>query len=617
MINRLLNSKTKTVSLAALVLGVSAFFSYVLGALRDNFLANLLPNRLADVYWAAFRVPDFIYGLLITGGITAAFLPVFATHFKDSKESAQRLFKDVFAVFLLFLIFLSVIFFFLAPYLVHWTVPGFTAEQKEQTVYLMRIMFLSPVILGASAIFSGALQYLDLFYAFAFSPIVYNIGILFGILVLYPLLGLPGLAWGVVLGALMHLVVQAFPALRAGFSPGLSLRLKEKEGLWKIFKLMLPRTVSSAAYNINLIVITAIASTLTAGSIKVFNLSNNLYCVPVGLVGVSFASAVFPALSRSFASERKDAFLGIFSRNLKNIVFFILPLSGFLFVLRAQVVRLIYGTQFVTNGYFGWWETRLTASSLGVLAVSLFAASLIPLLSRAFFALHDTKQPVKIAVFSIILNIVMAFLFVALLKNPGHFHNSLGVLAVSLFAASLIPLLSRAFFALHDTKQPVKIAVCSIILNIVTAFLFVALLKNPGHFHNWLAGFLKLNDLPNISVLGLALALSLSTIVQFLWLLMKLRAKLKDLQLIRLKGFLIQTIFATSLATGTVYLTLHLADLFISTYKVTGLLFQTIAAILAGALVYFLTSWLMGMREPRIIWQHLISFLKTRGQASK
>jgi len=556
MINRLLNSKTKTVSLAALVLGVSAFFSYVLGALRDNFLANLLPNRLADVYWAAFRVPDFIYGLLITGGITAAFLPVFATHFKDSKESAQRLFKDVFAVFLLFLTFLSVIFFFLAPYLVHWTVPGFTAEQKEQTVYLMRIMFLSPVILGASAIFSGALQYLDLFYAFAFSPIVYNIGILFGILVLYPLLGLPGLAWGVVLGALMHLVVQAFPALRAGFSPGLSLRLKEKEGLWKIFKLMLPRTVSSAAYNINLIVITAIASTLTAGSIKVFNLSNNLYCVPVGLVGVSFASAVFPALSRSFASERKDAFLGIFSRNLKNIVFFILPLSGFLFVLRAQVVRLIYGTQFVTNGYFGWWETRLTASSLGVLAVSLFAAS-------------------------------------------------------------LIPLLSRAFFALHDTKQPVKIAVCSIILNIVTAFLFVALLKNPGHFHNWLAGFLKLNDLPNISVLGLALALSLSTIVQFLWLLMKLRAKLKDLQLIRLKGFLIQTIFATSLATGTVYLTLHLADLFISTYKVTGLLFQTIAAILAGALVYFLTSWLMGMREPRIIWQHLISFLKTRGQASK
>jgi len=254
MIQRILNTKTKTIGLAALVLAVANLFSYALGALRDNLLANFLPNYLADVYWAAFRVPDFIYGILITGGITAAFLPVFSSYFKNSQESAKRLFKDVFTISILSLVVLSFIFFLISPYLVDLTVPGFDAAQKQQTVDLMRIMFLSPVILGASAIFSSILQYLDLFFAFAVAPILYNIGILLGILFFYPNFGLNGLAWGVVLGALLHLAVQLSVALKAGFIPAFSLAFKEKAGLARISKLMVPRVISSGAFQINLIV---------------------------------------------------------------------------------------------------------------------------------------------------------------------------------------------------------------------------------------------------------------------------------------------------------------------------------------------------------------------------
>lgn len=549
MIGKILNFKTKTISIAALLLAVSSLISYALGALRDNLLANLLPNKLADVYWAAFRIPDFIYGILITGGITAAFLPVFASFFKNSQKEAQALFRDVFTVFLLCLLCLSALFFIIAPFLAKLTVPGFSALQKEQVAVLMRIMFLSPILLGASAIFSVVLQYFDLFYAFALAPIFYNIGILIGILFLYPAMGFSGLAFGVVLGALLHLLVQVVPAMKIGFSPGFSFLIKEKRGLVKIFKLTGPRIIGSAAYHINLIVITAIASTLTAGSIKIFNLSNNLYCVPIGLVGLSFASAVFPSLSRSYAARDKEKFLEVFSRILQNILFFILPLSGLLFILRAQVVRLLYGTQLASKSFFGWWETRLTASSLGVLSVSLFAACLIPFLARAFFALHDTKMPVKIALVSIVLNVALAFIFV------------------------------RAF-------------------------------SFPNAFRQFIENFLKLKNVSGISVLGLSMALSISTIFQFFWLLLELKAKLHHLCLAGLKKFLVKSAFVTLLASFIAYLTLKFVGLFVPTYKVAGLLVQTVLAGLAGCLVYFCLCWLMKMKEPKQILRYFRALFK-------
>jgi len=544
MIRKILSSKTQTISFAALIIGVSSFFSYLLGALRDNLLANYLPNQLADVYWAAFRVPDFIYGILITGGITAAFVPVFSSYFQNNQESAKRLFKDIFTIFFIALAILAIVFFFLAPLLVNFTVPGFSQTQKQETANLMRLMLFSPVLLGLSAIFSSVLQYLNFFYAFALAPIFYNAGILIGILVFYPAFGLPGLALGVIFGAFMHLLVQIIPAIKAGFAPKFSFSLKEKQGLLKISKLMIPRVISSTAFQINLIITTAIASTLTAGSIKILNLSNNLYCVPIGLIGLSFATAVFPTLSKSFASDQKEKFLEVFSGILSKIIFFILPLSGFIFILRAQIVRLIYGTQIANGNYFGWWETRLTASSLGVLSLSLFAACLIPFLARAFFALHNTKTPLKIALFSIALNVGLSFLFVWLLKTPGVFLD---------FSIS----------------------------------------------------FLKLKNLTDVSVLGLSLALSISTIFQFVFLLISLKLKLKNLSILKYKNNFLKMFFASLIASLAVYFCLKLVSLALPTNKVFGLLLQTTLSCALGIGVYFILCFFAGIKETKLIWRYL------------
>jgi len=544
VIKKLLNSKTQTISFAALIIGVSSSLSYALGALRDNLLANFLPNKLADVYWAAFRVPDFIYGILITGGITAAFLPVFSSYFHGNQEAGKRLFRDIFTIFFIALAFLAIVFFFLAPFLVNLTVPGFSVEQKTQTIILMRIMCLSPVILGLSAIFSSVLQSLNLFYAFAVAPIFYNIGILTGILVFYPIIGLPGLAFGVIFGALMHLLIQVIPAARFGFAPKFSFVLKEKSGLLRISKLMAPRVVSTAAFQINLIITTGIASTLMAGSIKVFNLSNNLYCVPVGLIGLSFATAVFPALSKSFALEQKERFLEVFSGILSKIMFFILPLSGLIFILRAQIVRLIYGTQVAGGGYFGWWETRLTASSLGVLSLSLFAACLIPFLGRAFFALHNTKTPLKIALLSIGLNVALSFLFVWLLKTPGVFKE-------------------------------------------------------------WAVSFLRLKNLTDISVLGLSLALSFSSIFQCILLFWALKMKLENLEISKNKNIFLKMFLSAFLASLATYFSLKVTGAFVSTDKVLGLLLQTGASACLGTGVYLILCHLLDIKESKLIWRHI------------
>lgn len=225
MISRFLNSKTKTVTFAAVVLASAGLLSRAFGLLRDNLLANLLPKAQTDIYFAAFRIPDFVYGILITGGIVAAFLPVFSAEFKKSKKDAQILTNNVLTFFLIALIVICSILAIFTPYLVELLVPGFSPLQKTQTVALTRIMFLSPILLGISSIFSGILQYSSLFFAYSLTPILYNVGIIFGIVFLLPLFDfdLRALAYGVVFGALLHLLIQIGPVLKSGFRPRFSL----------------------------------------------------------------------------------------------------------------------------------------------------------------------------------------------------------------------------------------------------------------------------------------------------------------------------------------------------------------------------------------------------------
>lgn len=417
MIKKILNNKillnslpSKSVVSAALVITVSGLISRVLGLLRDRFLASTFgAGDTLDIYYAAFRIPDLIYNLLILGALSAAFIPIFTSLVSNEKEkNAWKLASGIMNIAIVFIAVLSIIFAIFAPFLMKIITPGFPPEKMDQVVYFTRIMFLSPLFLGISGIFGGILTSFKRFLIYSLAPVFYNIGIIIGILFFVKFFGPIGLAWGVVFGAFLHMLTQYPAARHLGFRHSWSFVTHfSNSDVKKVFRLMIPRTLGIAIGQINLLVITIFASTLAAGSLAVFNFAQNLQSVPLGIFGISFSIAVFPTLSHFAAKKDNENFIASFSQTFRQILFFVIPTSVFILLLRAQLVRVILGA-----GKFDWEDTELTFSCLGILAASLFAQSLIPLLARSFYAMHDTKTPFYIAIVSEVVNIGTVLLLI-------------------------------------------------------------------------------------------------------------------------------------------------------------------------------------------------------------
>jgi putative peptidoglycan lipid II flippase len=399
------SGETNGLTAAALIVGASSLASRLVGLLRDRTLAGTFgAGAELDAYYAAFRVPDALYNLLILGALSAGFIPVFAEYLetrdrRDAWRLAEQVLSIVGAVLVVGCLFLALF----APILVPLTVPGFSPEQTEITIRLARIMFLSPFFLGLSAVMGGILQATRRFLAFSIAPVLYNVGIILGTIFLAPRFGIEGVAWGVVFGAFLHFAVQAYAALGLGLRriPPPSF---EHEGVRRILKLMAPRTAGLAVSQMNLIVLLIMASTLAPGSVAVFNLANNLQSFPVGILGISFAIAAFPVLASAAGRKDREGFLSAFGSAARKIAFFILPATALFFLSRAQIVRMALG-----SGEFSWDDTILTAGVVGVFLISLLAQCLVPLVARAFYALQNTWTPFWAALVAEALNLVLAF----------------------------------------------------------------------------------------------------------------------------------------------------------------------------------------------------------------
>jgi len=255
LIGRPINNITAAAALVALFSVASRF----LGVVRDHILAGSFgAGAELDIYYAAFRVPDFIYNLIVLGALSAGFIPVFSEMIKRSeiwpgeKEKLVRLANNVFNSLLLLIILLSVFGVIFAAPVTAWITPGFSAEAKAQTAHLTRIMFLSPLFLGMSGVLGGILQSYKRFFVYSLSPVFYNLGIIFGALVLVDFWGIDGLAWGVVLGAFLHFAVQLPTVWSLGFHYRFLLDIRDR-GLRQIAMMMGPRTLSLAVSQINLL----------------------------------------------------------------------------------------------------------------------------------------------------------------------------------------------------------------------------------------------------------------------------------------------------------------------------------------------------------------------------
>ncbi|MDD5527697.1 MAG: murein biosynthesis integral membrane protein MurJ [Patescibacteria group bacterium] len=424
MIKRLFNKEINSITVAAILVALSSLVSRLLGVLRDRILAGQFgAGATLDAYYAAFRVPDLIFNLLVLGALSAGLIPVFTYLIKDFKGTitnlfglenteAWRLINNTLNLMLISLGLLSLLgIIFAEPLIKTIIAPGFSPELQARTAALSRIMFLSPILLAVSSIFSGVLQSFKRFFVYSLAPIMYNIGIIIGALFLVPLWGIYGLAWGVVAGALLHMLIQMPTVFALGYKYAPILDLADKN-LRKIITMMVPRTLSLAVSQLNLVVITAIASGLTVGSLTVFNLANNLQYFPIGIFGISFAIAAFPALSAAANDNKK--MVRDFSWTFRQILFFIVPSTILLLVLRAQIVRVILG-----SGQFSWDATTLTFNTLGYFSISLFAQATIPLLIRVFYAREDSKTPFIIGLISVAANVFLAFYFSARLGVGG------------------------------------------------------------------------------------------------------------------------------------------------------------------------------------------------------
>ncbi len=420
-VSELFNSQTKTIAFAAGILFVSSFASRILGLLRDALLSwRFGAGEITDMYFAAFRIPDFLYGVLVVGGISAAFLPLFSEYAQRDLKEAWKFANNLLNILAGGLAVCALLLFVFAPFLVKLVAPGFSEEQGATTATLIRVMLVSPLLFGLSAVFSGMLQYFQKFVAYALAPVLYNLGIIIGIVVLVPMFGIWGLAMGVVMGAFAHVAIQIPAVLKAGFSWQPLFNVNHP-GLSKMVSLTGPRMIALVGSHVNSIVLTAVASTLFVGGITIFQYAEDLQRFPIGLVGVSFAMAAFPAFSRYVAQQDYEQLRAEFSRSFSQIVFFVLPIALFLFLLRAQIIRLVYGTTLK----FGWEATQLTAAVLGIFAFGVLFYSLIPLLARTFFAMQDTKTPTFASILAIALTIALALGFIDLLSFSNAFSDAL------------------------------------------------------------------------------------------------------------------------------------------------------------------------------------------------
>ena len=444
MVRRIINflsREIKGLHEAAYLLAVFAFMSQILALVRDRLLASTFgASEIVDVYYASFRIPDLLF-VVITALVSAAVLvPIFSKNRDDYKDFKKTI-DSLFTVFLFAaIIIITIVFIFIKPILSVFVPDILNGQYSNDLILFTRILLLSPLLLGVSQLFGGIVQAYRRFFIYAISPVLYNIGIIIGIAYLYPKFGSIGLVLGVVLGLVLHVLIQLPMILKKGLFPQITGKID-----WKIVKsvlsLSIPRTITLASSQITLIVLISIASTITAGSIAIFNFAYNLQSVPLAIIGVSYSLAAFPTLSKLFAENKKEEFLSNLITATRHIIFWSFPVIVMFIVLRAQIVRVILG-----SGSFDWADTRLTAAALALFSISVIAQSLMLIFVRGYYSSGQTRKPLLINIFSVAVTIFLAYCLTNFYSNNVDFRLLFeSVLRVENIAGTSVLMLPLAF----------------------------------------------------------------------------------------------------------------------------------------------------------------------------
>jgi putative peptidoglycan lipid II flippase len=425
-----------TLAAAAAIVALGFLGSRLLGLVRTVVIAHQFgTSPELDAYFVAFRLPDLIFQLLAGATLGSAFIPMFARTLADRGErEAWRLASAVLNLVFAATLVAAVVGLLLAPLLVPATAPGLGDDTSQSgqlnslAVDLTRIMMISPILFAVSGMFMGILNARHNFFASALAPMFYNAAIIVGALISDDV---RVLAWAVVIGALLHLLVQIPSLINAGM---------RWQPLWdwrdaavrEVGRLMGPRVIGLAAYHLNFVIATFFASTAGEGAISAVNYAWLIVMTPLGLFGMAISTAVFPRLAEQAVNDEAELRRTL-SRALRLILYLTVPATLGLMVVAAPLTALL-----LRSGSFGAASSELVVGALVLYALGLFAHSGIEILSRGFYALADTRTPVTFALISMAVNLVLCFVLVQPFEVNG--------LALSLSIAAIVEfaLLARA-----------------------------------------------------------------------------------------------------------------------------------------------------------------------------
>lgn len=402
-----------------LLLAAAALLSSILGVVRDHLLAKTFGATSGsgiynlDTYYAAFKIPDLLYLILVMGAISAAFIPIF-TKYKKEKQLAEawNFANSMLHLLLIIVSGLALLGFIFAPQLTALVAKGFEPDAFDLTVKLMRIMVLSPLIFTFSAVFISLQDSFKTFFFRSLSPIFYNLGIVLAIYYFGPQFGVVGVTWGVIVGALLSLLIQ-LPALpRLGYRHVWVMGYKRKD-VREAFRLMIPRIMGMSMYQIAQLFYTLIASFLATGSITIMYFANNLYSLPLGIIAVSFSITSFATLSELATEKSTEPFASEIRRVMQQVLYLVFPATVGVLLLRDEIISAV-----LFAGKFTAGDAALTSQVLFFMIFSLFTHSLILLLTRGYYAYHDTKTPFYASLWGAVFGVLSAW-FLAIKWGMG------------------------------------------------------------------------------------------------------------------------------------------------------------------------------------------------------
>lgn len=386
-------SPARRIAVASLILISFTFASRLLGVVRDAVISGKFgQNFQSDIYNAAFMIPDLLFFLIAGGALSSAFIPVFTEKITNGQErEAWHVFSVVASVMTLIVtLFILIGMAFTEP-LVRMLNFGFSDLKVEATVPLTRIVLPSQLCFFLGGLLMGTQYARNRFLIPAIGPLIYNLGIILGGLLLGGRIGVAGLCWGALGGAIVgNFGLQWWAVWRSGMQFHPSLDWKHPD-VMKVWKLMLPVILGLALPQVSIIVNRMFATTLGDGPLSAISNANRLMQVPLGIFAQTMGIAIFPTLSAMAARKEWSELRSTASTGIRFILFLTLPSSLFIIVLSRPIVALL-----LQHGKFLPGDTLITATALIFYSIGIFAWSAQAVLSRAFYAMQDSRTPVII-----------------------------------------------------------------------------------------------------------------------------------------------------------------------------------------------------------------------------